>query len=195
MRRLASLFLCLVVGAPRAGAQTQRLSPRVVGQIVDEVLRTIVPPDSSLSRVRIRDRGLYFDYARTLAAFGYRDDSTARAALQLKAVVTPGDPALFDDCNQAGTGRCERLGQSAYAYVALLSQSDSEIVVRLRVVWPDRGGATYVRGATPSGRVFLYGFLMEVHLRRTADGSWKFDRIGPTRVSDWQRGALEVIVE
>ena len=179
---LLVLAFC-AVGRPLT-AQKQRLPLRVIGQIVDEVLRSIVPPDSSLSRVPIRDRGLYFDYARTLAAFGYRDDSTTRATLGLKSVVLPGNPVLLDDCNQGGTGPCERLGQSAYAYVVPLTRSDSEMMVELRVVWPDRGGATYVRGLTPSGRAFLYGFSMEIHLVRAADGSWKFGRIGPTRVSD-----------
>jgi len=184
---LASLLLCLLAASPRADAQDHRLSPRVIGQVVDEVLRAVVAPDSALSRVKVRERGLYFDYARTLAAFGYRDDSTTRAALALKSVVTPGDASLLVDCNQAGTGPCDRLGQGAYAYVAPRSQSDSELVVQLRVAWPDRGGAPYVRGAVPGGHVFLYGFSMEVHLARASDGSWKFVRIGPTRVSDRPR--------
>ena len=69
---IASVLLALASVAHPLAAQRGRLPLPVIGQVVDEVLHAIVPPDSSLSRVPVRERGMYFDYGRTLAAFDYR---------------------------------------------------------------------------------------------------------------------------
>lgn len=185
---LLSLFvfvlLAVAIVAHPLPAQARRLPPSAIGQVVDEVLSHVIPPDSSLSRMPIRERGIYFDYGRTLAAFGYRDDPTARAALALKSVVMPGTDSLLEDCSQVSAKPCERLGQHAYAYVTPRSRSNDAMVVLLHVAWPDRGGATYVAGATPAARAYLGWFAMEVHLRRTADGRWWFDKRGSAMVGD-----------
>lgn len=181
MRRsnwLACALLALA-GAPHPlAAQAGPLPLAVVGQVVDEVLRAIVSPDSSLTNMTARERGLYLDYERTLAAFGYPDDAAARAALGLKSLVTAGTGALLEDCNQLGTKPCDRLGISAYVSADLRSRSDSELVVALEVAWPSRGDRTYVRGITTGGHVYLSWFAMDVHLRHASDGSWRFARIG-----------------
>lgn len=52
----------------------------------------------------------------------------------------------------------------------------------LHVAWPDR--STYVRGLTPGNRAYLAWFTMEVHLKRAADGSWRFDREGRAMVGN-----------
>jgi hypothetical protein len=184
MRALALFVIVLVLSASPGDAQAHRLPPRVVGQVVDEVLRTIIPPDSSLSRVRVRDRGVYFDFARTLASFGYRSDAVAAADLELKSKVRPGTRSLLEGCTQVAPKPCERLGWSAYVWLDFRSMSDNEMVVRLNVSWPERGFLPFQAGAPPSGKAFLEWFSMEVHLTRAADGRWEFRRIGPTRVGD-----------
>ncbi len=181
---LARLLLAKATVAHPLAAQPSRPPPRVVGQAVDEVLSHVVPPDSSLSRMPIRERGIYFDYARTLAAFGYHDDSTTRAALALKSVVMPGTDSLLADCDQAGSKPCDRLGQSAYVFIRPRSRANGEMIVLVDVAWPDHGGATYVRGLTPAAPVYLTWFSMEVHLKRAADGSWRFERRGRAMVGD-----------
>lgn len=183
-RIVAGAALGLVVQALPAGAQSDSLTARKIGQVVDEVIGAVIPPDSSLSRVSVRERGLYFDYARTLAAFGHRDVAVPASALALKSAVMPGDRSLLDDCNQGGTMPCQRLGNSAYVFVMPESRSDSAMLVWLVVEWPDRGGATFTRGVWPASRAFLTGFSMEVFLTRAADGSWRFSRVGRARVSD-----------
>jgi hypothetical protein len=181
---LALVLLAVAIVAQPLPAQLRRLPVSVIGQIADEVLSHVIPPDSSLSRMPIRERGIYFDYGRTLAAFGYRDDSTTRAALALKSVVVPGTDSLLEDCDQVSAKPCDRLGQHAYAYVTPQSRSKDAMVVLLHVAWPDRGGATYVSGLAPAARAYLTWFSMEVHLRRGADGRWWFDKRGRAMVGD-----------
>ena len=181
---LAFVLLAIAVVAQPLPAQAHRLPPSVIGQIADEVLSHVIPPDSSLSRMPVRERGIYFDYGRTLAAFGYRDDPSARAALALKSVVVPGTDSLLEDCDQVSAKPCDRLGQHAYAYVTPQSRSKDAMVVLLNVAWPDRGGATYVRAITPAARAYLVWFSMEVHLRRTPDGRWRFDKRERAMVGD-----------
>ena len=180
----ASLVLALAYPASPAAAQAPRLTEREIARVVDEVLNRIIPPDSSLSRVPIRDRGLYFDHGRTLAAFGYRDTAAAASRLPLRSSVMPGTRTLLDGCKQVVANPCQHLGWGAYAWLDFVSMSDSEMVVRLNVHWADRGSLPFERGVLPGGRAYLVGFGMEVHLARAADGSWRFARIGPTWVSD-----------
>jgi hypothetical protein len=189
------LMAALVIHVAPASAKSQRLTEREVGQVVDEVLQKIIPPDSSLSRVPVRDRGVYFDHGRTLAAFGFRDSAAAASRLALRSPVMPGTRSLLEGCRQVVATPCQHLGWGAYAWVDFVSMSDSELVVRLEVHWADRGGVALQPGVAANGSAFLVGFGMEVHLARAADGSWRFARIGPTRVSDWQPGAASVNVE
>ncbi|HEX5973118.1 MAG TPA: hypothetical protein VFY85_14390 [Gemmatimonadaceae bacterium] len=184
MRLGTSLMLALVVHALPASAQSARPTEPEIAQVVDEVLSQIIPPDSSLSRVRVGDRGVYFDHARTLAAFGHHDTSAAVSRLRLRSTVMSGTPALLEGCVQVVASPCQHLGWGAYAWLGLVSRSDSEMVVRLNVHWADFGNAPFQRGVLPGGRAYLVGFSMEVHLTRAADSSWRFARIGPTRVSD-----------
>src|SRR5690242_14808367 len=103
-------MVALAIHTAPSGAQAPRLTEPEVGQVVDEVLQKIIPPDSSLSRVRVRDRGVYFDYARTLAAFGFRDTAAAASRLALRSPVLPGTRTLIEDCRQVLATPCERLG-------------------------------------------------------------------------------------
>lgn len=63
-------------------AQQPRLSAKELGQIVSEVLRIVVPPTDSASKVSIADRKVVFEYARTMKAF--QVDSLLRATLAVK---------------------------------------------------------------------------------------------------------------
>lgn len=173
---LAALLVSL--GAP-AAAQPAPLPPTEIGQIIDAVLEALVPPSESLSRVSIAKRSIFLDYERTLAAFGHRSDSPAlRSQLGLKRSVSAGTLSLLSDCEQLRRQACTRIGWDVYVSVRPVSVTDSDALVRARVVWADRGAAPVEEGTPPKGPASLVGYGIEVFLSRSPDGRWKFVRTG-----------------
>ena len=149
-------------------AQSPRRSPKEIGQIIDAALQAVIPPGERLSGHTVAERGIRFDYERTMAAFGYANVPGARASLGLKRAVTAGAESLLVDCDQRGMQACSRLGRSAYVYLELVSVSSSEAVVWVHVVWV----------TTPSKRSFKSGSSTEVILSRSGSGRWTFVRTG-----------------
>lgn len=156
-------------------AQPARFSQKEIGQIIDAALHAVVPPTKPLTSGTVAERGIRFDFGRTMSAFGYEDKPAARAGLGLTGAVTEGSVALLDDCDQMGSKTCLRLGRSAYVYLEPISVSDSEAVVWVHVAW----------ATTPSRskRTFLSSSSTEVILRRSGSGSWTFVRTGRSVIS------------
>ena len=64
-------------------AQAPRRSLKEIGRIIDAALQAVIPPDELLSNQTVAERGIRFDYERTMAAFGYANVPGARASLGL----------------------------------------------------------------------------------------------------------------
>lgn len=150
-------------------------SPQEVGQIITAALQAVVPPDRRLTSHTVAERGIRFDYARTLAAFGYPNDATARARLALGRAVTGGTDSLLVDCDQVGSKPCSRLGSSAYVYVEPISVSSSQATVWIHVLW----------ATTPpkSKHTYLSGSSTQVILARSGSAPWTFVRTGAGVIS------------
>lgn len=170
---------------PPLQGQQSRLTPAVIGEIVDAVLSELVPPDTLVSRVPVGKRGVYFDHERSMKAFGYPMDAPISLSdLHLRNVVRQGSRRLLEDCRGAGMKPCHQLGWGVYAAVEPISISDSGAVVRAIIRWADRGPAQFEPGVAPTGPSILVGFVSEVELIRMSNGHWKFAKLGRTRVSD-----------
>lgn len=174
---------CAVVH-PLAAQQSQqpRIAPAEIGQIVNEVLRVLVPPGDSLSGVSIAKRKVVFDYAQTMAAFGYPGAHTSLAALGIRMPVTAGSESLLNDCDNWGTKPCKQLGWRAYVSIEPISITNSQVVVRGYVNWPERRRTPFVEGVAPTGKASLAGFATQIYLARSANGEWKFVKKGYTIV-------------
>lgn len=175
MLRLSPLAhcLCLALLASSVQAQTRSHSPREIGEIIDAALQAVVPPEKLLTRRTVADRGIQFDFHRTLTAFGLADDSDVRANLGLTRAMTEGSAALLEGCDQLGMEACERLGQSVYVYLTPICVSDSAAAVSVHVLW-----ATHF-----PKRSFLSGSFTEVFPTRSGAGPWKFLRTGRYLIS------------
>jgi hypothetical protein len=159
-------------------AQEPRLAPNSIGQIVDEVIRALLPPDKSVSRVPVASRGIFLDHARTMAGFHQpTSPEVSLSNLGLRSTVKVGGPDLLEDCDQTGLTPCNRLGWAVYLLIEPVSVTNSEALVRARIGWPDRRKTPFVPGMAPTGRASLAGFIADVKLVRGADGAWKFDKL------------------
>lgn len=168
VRFLRRILFGLAIFGSSVEAQTPRLAPKEVAQIVDAALQAVIPPEKTLTQITVADRGVRFDFARTMAAFGYEADSaTAKSILKLRSTPSAGTRALLGDCSQAGTKACKKLGHTIYVYVEPESTTGKEAVVSVHVA--------YV--TTSPKRAFLSGFTTEVHLSRNPFGQWEFDHV------------------
>lgn len=156
------------------GAQQSRVPPAAIGQIVDEVLNAVVPLDAQLSRVSVKKRKIFLDHQRTLMAFGYSEPQVPLAEFELQRVLLPGRKSLLDDCDDFGAKPCTQLGWSVYAWIAPLSLTPRQAVVRAYFMWPDRGSTSFQDSVSPKGFAALVGFYTDVELTRSIDGKWKF---------------------
>lgn len=177
MYRQSRWLLCLCMNAAlmagSAQAQSSRLSPKEIGQIIDAALQAVVPPELPLTSHTVAERGIRFDFGRTMTAFGYADDASVRASLRLTRAVTEGSDSLLTDCDQMGSKSCSLLGRSAYVSLQPISVSNAGAVVRVDVIW-----------ATPSStRTYESGSSTEVILSRFRSGSWTFVRLGRRIIS------------
>ena len=155
-------------------AQTSRRSPKEIGQIIEAALQAVIPPGERLTSHTVAERGIRFDFDRTLAAFGYANDPDARTSLGLGRTVTPGADSLLADCDQLGTKACSRLGRSVYVFLTPESLSSSEAVVWVHVAW----------ATTLSKRTYMSGSRTEVILSRSGSGPWTLVATG-RRVISW----------
>ncbi len=169
------LYLCTGVAlvATSVQAQSPQRSPKEIGQIVNAALQAVIPPEQRLTSHTVAERGIRFDYERTMAAFGHADDADARASLGLTRAVTAGADSLLVDCDQRGTKKCSRLGRSAYVYVEPISVARSEAAVWVHVVW----------ATTPSMRTYRSASSTEVILSRSGSGPWTFVKTGRRVIS------------
>lgn len=167
------------------GAQRPPITQAELGQIADAVFSALVPPDSSLSRVPVRDRKLVFDAERTIAAFEQAGSSHATFAdLHMRTPAKAGARGLLADCSQLAASLCSGLGWNVYTWLQPISITDSEAVVRAHFLWADRRGVQYQEGVAPTGRARLVGFTSEAHLIRTPKAGWRFSRVGSTAVGE-----------
>lgn len=171
LMRCLCLGAALTTGALHAQAPTQ--SPKEIGQIIDEALRTVTPPESRLTSYTVEERGIRFDYGRTLATFKRADSPEAREQLRLTRAVAEGSRALLEDCDQMGSQACSRLGRAAYVAVELISASATETAVWVHVEW----------ATTFPKRSYLSSASTEVFLTRSGSGPWRFARVGRRIVS------------
>lgn len=187
--RLA-LGACLAIAAPRPAlhAQAAPLAPTTraeIGEIVTAALLATVHPESSLSRVPVATRGLRFDHARTMAAFGQPDTLVVAFGDQgLRAITTPGTHELLADCDQMGSKPCSRIGGNAYAWVEPRELDAGHALVRVHVGWAGRPGRRFDDGEPSRGRSFYSGFVQDVHLVRAPGGRWTFARFGTAIVGE-----------
>jgi hypothetical protein len=132
----------------------------VIGRIIDAALQEVLPPTLQLTSRTVNERGIRFDFERTLAAFGLVDNARTRASLHLNRAVAEGTASLLADCDQMGTKPCTQLGATAYVYVEPIALSGIEARIRVHVLW-----ATSSPSAT-----YLSGSATEVIVRRSASG-------------------------
>lgn len=154
-------------------AQTSRSTPKEIAEMVDAALLGVIPSDRSLTMYTVAERGIRFDHARTLAAFGYGGDGGARAAFSPRTPILSGTSELLSDCSQLGSKPCKLIGKAAYVFLEPISITRSDAVVSLHVTW----------ASAVSPYTFMSSFATEVHLSRSEAGPWKFVRAGATIAS------------
>lgn len=182
-RRLAPLVFCAVALASSMEAQQPAVAPAELGQIADAVLAELIPPGQGASRVPVASRGLFFDHARTMAAFGHAGAASGSATdLNLRSRVSPGSRLLLRDCDPAGTKPCNELGWGVYVWIEPITMGTSQALVRAHLRWPDRGPVAFQAGVAPKGLATLVGFSADLYLIRTQEGNWQFETRGRTRV-------------
>ncbi len=164
--RCLCLGAALTTGALHAQAPTQ--SPEEIGQIIDEALHTVTPPERRFTSYTVEERGILFDFGRTLATFSRVDSPAAREQLRLTRAVAEGSRVLLEDCDQMGSQACVRLGRAAFVTVELIAASAAETVVWVHVEW----------ATTFPTRSFLSAASTEVFLSRIGSGPWRFARMG-----------------
>ena len=170
---LASAFAVL---AQPLRAQQPRLSAKELSQVVSEVLRVVVPPTDSASRVSIADRKVVFDYARTMKAF--QVDSLLRATLAVKDAPREGSWDLLSDCNKWGEKPCAKLGWNVYVFVEPRSIAATTVRVRANVLWAARPDEAFVAGKAPDSNGGLLGFSVEIFLTKSSNGEWVYSKTG-----------------
>ncbi len=152
-------------------AQQTHLAPADVRQIVEQVLHSLLPPGTSLSRVSIEKRRVLFDHDRTMAAFGYAS-ALKLSGLRIQPPVTAASHGVLNDCDQVGGKPCSQLGWKVYVWIEPISLTNNTAVVRGHVVWPGRP-TEFVEGSPPTGIAFLTFFTTDLHLARSANGEWR----------------------
>lgn len=153
--RLLGICTGVTLLAAPVQAQAAARAPQEDGGIIAAALQAVVPPGQRLTAHTVAERGIRFDYARTLAAFGYTDDAQTRASLGPARAFTAGTDSLLGDCDQIGSKPCARLGSSVYVYVTPIFVSSSGADVWGHVLWST---------TMPLKRTFLSASVTEVIL-------------------------------
>lgn len=179
-RWIGRLCLGVALVGTSLDAQQALRTPREIAQIIDAALQGVIPPEKQLADRTVAERGVRFDYQRTMAAFGYTGDLASLSSFGLRSTVTSGTKELLSDCDQSGFNPCTRLGRAAYVNLQPMSSTDSTAIVVLHVVW----ATTLDSGVKdPATRTFMSAFSTEVYLARSGAGAWTFVRTGKTAVS------------
>ena len=151
----------------------------------DAILDTLAGPSQRFSRVSVANRGILFDYERTIGAFQRKGGPPAAPAdLRLRTSVNPGEKSVLDDCSQLAFKLCVGLGWSVYVWLDPVLVADSAITIRAIFVWADRGNTQFSAGVAPQSRALLVGFAREVHLAHGANGVWRVTRLGVALVGE-----------
>ena len=170
LRLLGCVCVGVAFGANSVQAQTPQISPKEIGQIIEAAIQGVTPSFEQHANATIAERGIRFDYARTMAAFGREDNAGARASLSLTHALTAGSDSLLVDCDQMGSKVCSRLGRSVYVRLEPISVSTSEVAIWVHMEWA---------GTPPkSKRSFRAGSSTQVFLSRSGSGPWTFLKIG-----------------
>jgi hypothetical protein len=115
----------------------------------------------------------------TMAAFGQPDTLVvAIGDARLRAITTPGSHDLLADCDQVGSKPCSRIRGNAYVWVEPRAVDGARALVRVHAGWAGRPGRRFDDGGPTRGRSIYSGFAQDVHLVRTPDGRWTFERLG-----------------
>ena len=170
LRLLGCVCMGVALVATSIKAQTPQRSPKEIGQIIDAAVQAVSPSWERHANSTIAERGIRFDYARTMAGFGYADNARARANLGLTRALTAGSDSLLVDCDQMGSKACSRLGRSVYVYLEPTSVSSSEVALWVHMEW--------VGTPSKSKRTYLASFSAEVFLSRSGSGPWTLVRLG-----------------
>ena len=185
MKNSSARFGYLLLGAffctapARGTAQQASIEPRAVGQIINEVLDSLLPPKGSTPH-EVWQRGVLFDYQRTLAAF-HQSPSVPKSDLRLRHSMKEGFNSLLDDCDQMGRKPCTQLGWSVYAYIEPVTITETKALVRAVMLSADRT-TPFIPGTTPKGKAYLSGGSTEVYLTRVKGGPWKYLKKGVSQV-------------
>jgi hypothetical protein len=179
--RLGPLLLgVLFYSAPVQGQPHQASNdPRAIGQIVNEVLDSLLPSTGPTPH-EVWRRGVLFDYQRTLAAF-HASPSVPTSALGLRHSMQQGSASMLDDCDQLGGKPCRQLGWRVYAYVEPIRITETQARVRAVMLYAQRR-MPFAEGSTPGGTAFLTGGTTEVYLTRVKGGPWKYLKTGVSQV-------------
>lgn len=178
----AGLLLGAFGTTPCIEAQETRVSPESIGQIVDAVISALVPPNQRVSGISIANRGIFFDYTRTVKAFGYSDTTQAPFRdLRVRTPMNLGSLRMFDDCSQIVPKPCAGLGWGVYVEIDPVSVTRRQANVRATIQWADRA-QVFEAGAAPAGNAYLTGFSANVILIRGAFGKWKYAKTAKTLV-------------
>ena len=170
LRLLGCVCIGVVLGATSVQAQTPQISAKEIGQIIEAAVQAVTPAFERNANSTMAERGIRFDYARTMAAFGHEDNARTRGSLGLTRALTAGSDSLLVDCDHFGSKACSRLGRSVYMYLEPFSVSPSEVAMWVHVVW----------AGTPakSKRAFKANSSTEVFLSRSGSGPWTLLRLG-----------------
>jgi hypothetical protein len=178
-RRVFMLGLLAIIAASAGGlAQKPQpsLTPRAIGQIVNEILDAVIPVTGPAAS-SVWKKGVYFDYQRTLDAF-QQSTAVPISQLALRHSMQPGSRDLLDDCDQFGRKPCSRIGWATYIYLEAVAISGMKARVRLVMLSADRE-RPFAPGVAPTGPAQLSGGSTVVHLTRARNGVWKFQKTGP----------------
>lgn len=192
MNRLRSattwLLGALMIGCmwPGSGwAQASGLGRSLdVREMVDVALEHVLSERTAISRVTVGRRGIVFDLARTRDAFSVKMPSAAVLAFSVRSQVRTGAHDLLSDCDLIGRMKCALLGWSVYVWVEPVALSDSSAILRVHAFWPDRGTANIDAPSPTLGLASLVWFSAEIHVARSASGTWRFVKQGVTTAGD-----------
>lgn len=184
--RLALRSLLILIGASGllgpVAAQQAPMSHTEIMQMTDEVLQHVVPADKMFTGIAASRRPLFFDYGRTMAAFGHAQaDSVPHPGLGLARGVQYRSQGLLANCDGwLRPGQCRALGWGIYVWLEPVKITDPTALVNVHLAWAGRDPEGYKKGLTPMGQTARIDNMTQVHLDRRQDGKWTFVKTGMT---------------
>jgi hypothetical protein len=160
-------------------AQQVAVQPLAIGQMVNEVLDSLLP-SAGPTRSVFWKRGVFFDRQRTLAAF-LQSPLVPLSSLQLRHSMKEGSKTMLDDCDEFARKSCRQLEWGVYVYLEPIAIGETQARVRAHLLYADRE-TPYVSGAVPQGNGKLTGSSAVVYLTRAKGAAWKYLRTGAINV-------------